>query len=486
MRTKSAMTIEEILLLSTESQVSELKKGKTVTIPEYEPLKKQWDPKQHDVFDTSIRPDKIVKKATGQKDSEGKDIFTTTTEKVNRIAIPFQRIIVKRAVGFLLGNPVRVKRYLDDKNKNQVTLADMVDSTLDDNKIKYFDRKLARTVKSECEAAELWYIIEDQKFWFKKLNNSLVKFKLRVQQLSPGNGDVLHPYFDETGNLIAFSREYKIKEGGKSILHFDTWTDTKIIKRAYQESWQVEESINLFGKIPVIYYPQEEPEWYSVQPMIDRFEKKASNFGDTNDYFGSPIVKTKGTVLSLPEKGSSGKTIQLAQDADAEYMSWDQSPESEKLEFDLLEKMIYTMTQTPNISFEQMKDIGSDLSGFAIKLLFTDAHLKAENDIELFGEMFQRRLNLLKHILGTVINVSLSNEVDNIELEPEFTPYLPKNVKEIIEMLSTARGNKPLISRETAIENNPLVGDVQAELERIKADSEEEIANAQRELTGTF
>jgi len=479
------MVIEEILLLPAEKQVSELKKGKNAKLPDYEELKKQWDPKQHDVFDHAIRPDKTVKRVTG-KDSQGKDTYTTSLEKVNRIAVPFQRIIVNRAVGFLLGNPVRVKRYMDEKNKNQQVLADMVDITLKDNKTKYFDRELARTVKRECEAAELWYQVEDETFWKKTVKNSLVKFKMRVQLLSPGNGDILYPYFDETDKLTAFSREFKVKEGDKSITHFDTWTETKIIRRAYREEWIIEEAKNLLGKIPVIYYAQEEPEWYSVQPMIDRFEKKASNFGDTNDYFGAPMVKTRGKVLSLPEKNSSGKTIQLDENGDADYMSWDQSPESEKLEFELLEKMIYAMSQTPNISFEQLKDIGGDLSGFAIKLMFTDAHLKAENDIELFGEMFQRRLNLLKHILGAVINTSLSAEVDNLELEPEFTPYLPKNVKEIIETLSTARGNKPLISKETALENNPFVGDVQGELDRIKSDNEEEIANAQRELTGTF
>lgn len=144
------------------------------------------------------------------------------------------------------------------------------------------------------------------------------------------------------------------------------------------------------------------------------------------------------------------------------------------------------MTQTPNISFEQMKAVGSALSGFAIKLMFTDAHLKAENKIEVFGEMFTRRLNLLKHILGTVINVKLSSEVDNLFIEPVFTPYLPKNTKEEIEILSLARMGKPLISNETAIENNPLVSEVSEELERMKSDTEAEIELQQREMTGTF
>lgn len=483
------MDISAILTLPAEQQINDLKSTKSVTTPDIDDLKKQWNPKDHDVFDTTKRPDKKVRKATGEKDSEGKQVFIEALEPVARIGIPFQRIIVNRAVGFLLGNPVKVKRYIDDDNKSQEMLAKMVETTLDDNKSVYFDRELARTLKRECECAELWYTVDDDKFWKKRLNNSQnVKFRLRVQLLSPGRGDKLFPTFDDTGDLVAFSREYQTKENKDKVDHFDTWTGDLIIRRTRKKSedWVIDQKQNPFGKIPIIYYWQEEPDWYLVQPIIDRFESKISNFGDTNDYFGSPMVKVKGVVKSMPDKTSSGKILQLDANADASYMSWDQSPESEKLEFELLEKMIYAMSQTPNISFDQMKSMGGEMSGFAIKLLFTDAHLKVENDIEIFGEMFQRRLNLLLHILGRKINTALESEVDNVFLEPVFTPFLPRNTKEDVEILATARGNKPLISRETAAENNPLVSDVQTELERMQEDSDAELAMMQKEITGTF
>jgi len=197
-------------------------------------------------------------------------------------------------------------------------------------------------------------------------------------------------------------------------------------------------------------------------------------------------VKVKGTIKSLPEKTTSGKVIQMDADSDASYMSWDQSPESEKLEFELLYKMIHAMTQTPTISFAEMQAIGGEMSGFAIKLLFADAHMKAENDIELFGEMYQRRLNLLKFILGSVLKPDLEAAVDTLQVEPEFTPYLPKNVKETVEVLAVARGNKALISRETALENNPLVGDIETELQRMQDDADAEAEQIQKELTGSY
>jgi SPP1 family phage portal protein len=477
------MLLEDILKQPLEDQVKILSVKQP--LPEYEILKKQWNPKDHDVFDPVIRPDKKIKKPSGLKDKDGKEILVEATEKVNRIAIPFQRLIVNRAVGFLLGNPVKIKKYTN--SEAQETLSKMVEKTLDDNKVIYFDRKIARTVMSQCQAAELWYMVEDPDFWKTRLDKGTsAKFKLRVKLLSPKEGDKLYPYFDEYGDMVAFSREYVTREGETQIVHFDTWTDKKVIKREKREDWTSTESVNIFDKIPVIYYSQEESEWEIVQAMIDRFEGKISSFGDTNDYFGSPMVKVSGKVLSLPGKSTSGKIIEMEQGGEADYMAWTHAPESEKLEFDILKEMIYTMTQTPNISFEQMKAVGSALSGFAIKLMFTDAHLKTENKIEMFGEMFQRRLNLIKHICGTVINVKLSSEVDNLYLEPIFTPYLPKNTKEEIDILSTARMGKPLISNETALENNPLVSEVAEEIERMNADSDAELERQQRELTGSY
>jgi SPP1 family phage portal protein len=345
-------------------------------------------------------------------------------------------------------------------------------------------------VKSECEAAELWYLVEDPIFWKSRLQTTTGNniFKLRATIISPSRGDELYPLFDVTGDLIAFSRWYQTTETDKVTEHFDTYTELVTIQRIKTDGgeWQETRTANVLGKIPVVYYSQLQPEWAAVQSMIDRFETKLSNFADTNDYFGSPMVKVKGEVVSLPGKTSSGKVLQLEEGADAEYMTWPNAPESEKLEFEMLEKLIFSFVQTPNISFEQMKQLGSGLSGFAIKMMFTDAHLKVANDIELYGEMFQRRYNLLKHICGNVINVALSQYVDLLWIEPAFTAFLPKNTLEEIQTLAIARANKPLMSNETALENNPLVTEVETELERMQSDADAELAAVTAELTGTF
>jgi SPP1 family phage portal protein len=488
------VNIDEILILPVPEQMTILQSqslklwGPDKLKPEYTELEKQYNPNKHDVFNTGLRPFKEVKRAieNGQ-DQSGNETYRTQSEDVNRIAVPYQQLIVERAIGFMLGNPITVKSNAD--GDSQELLVEMIKRTLKDNKSQYFDRKLARVVMSQCEAAELWYFAEDPVFWkrtIKATTNNILK--LRVKLLSPGAGDLLYPYFDETGDMTAFSRGYQITDvKGKVTEHFDTWTDTKAISRISENGgWVQTVTINPMGKIPVIYYWQQEPEWANVQSVIERYETKCSNFADTNDYFGAPMVKVIGEVTSLPGKTTQGKVIQLSQGSDASYMSWSSAPESEKLEFELLEKQIYSMTQTPNISFEQMKSMGGDMSGFAIKLMFTDAHLKVANKQELFGEMFTRRLNLIKHVCGNVINVSLSADVNLLEVEPVFEAFLPQNTKEEIEILAIARANKPLLSNQTAIERNPLAVNVDEEMTRMEADNQADTELVNRELNGSF
>lgn len=464
---------------------------KTAPVVSSEDISKQLDPNQHAVFDVSKRLKKDIKKPDGGKDATGNPTYTLFQEDVNRIGVGFQKIIIDRAVGFLLGVPVKLRPYASDDP--QIKLAAMVQKTWDDNKMDSFNRKLARKVLAECEAAELWYLIEDATFWgslMAKIKvavgmNAGIKFKFRSRLLSPSLGDKLFPHYDEYGDMDAMSREYSTTEGTKSIIHFDIYTAEQVVKLVKDSSgWiQVSRDANVFQKIPIIYYQQDVPEWYIVQKLIERYEMLMSNYADTNDYFGSPMIVTTGKVLGFASKGEQGKVLQLETGAKAEYLAWANAPEAIKLELETLEKLIYSLTQTPNISFENMKDMG-DVSGVALKLKFMDAHLKAENKVELFGEMFQRRINLLKSVLGNVVDTSLSDSVSLLEIEPVFTPYLPKNQKEEIDMLSVATG-KPVMSTKTALEHNSMVGDVDEEIKRMEEEAAAETAAQQSVIMGT-
>jgi SPP1 family phage portal protein len=420
----------------------------------FEEIQKEYNPNEHGVADKTLRPDKIS--TNGE---------TTTVIPVARLPIPLQKRIVSRAAQFLCGNPIELSANPADQL--QKDLLSLIIKTWDDNKLDFESKKLAKIMMSETEVAELWYTEDaDETFWANTPNAGRGKFKLRMKVLANSLGDSLYPVYNNAGDMIAFGRGYSLLVEGKNEEHFDLYTaDQLVLGTKSQAGWTTESIKNITRKIPVIYYKQDAPEWSDVQALIDRLERTISNHADTNDYFGSPMVVTKGKILGFAKKGESGKVLELeGSESSAEYLTWDQSPESVKLEMTNLRSLIYDMTDTPDFSFDQLKGMGT-FSGIALKMLFLGAHMKAADKEETFGKAIQRRINYIKAALA-VINAKME-PATALTVKPKFEYFLPKNDLERIEMLSTATGAKPILSRETAVGLNPFVTDVEAEIKRL-------------------
>ena len=237
--------------------------------------------------------------------------------------------------------------------------------------------------------------------------------------------------------------------------------------------WEILSEVpNPLGKIPIVYYCQPGPEWADVQPLIDRLEKLLSNFGETNDYHSAPKIFVNGKVVGWSKKGESGAILQGDKDSKAQYLSWDHAPESVKVELDTLLRLIYSLTQTPDISFDSVKGIGA-VSGIALKLLFMDAHLKVFDKAELFGEAFQRRLSIIETYIGQM-DKSLAEVAKDLYIESVFTPYMIDSESEWIQTLMTATGGKAILSQEKGSELSGLTTDPAEDYKRIKAEKAEE------------
>ncbi|GAA0561620.1 phage portal protein [Chitinophaga japonensis] len=448
----------EALVGNYAQLVDTVKKQKPAGAVAQEDIKKQLDPKQHAVTDQTKR----LNKTKQTKDAAGNPV--TGTVEVSRIPIPLQKKIVKLAAAFLTANPIKLSSQPVDQT--QIDLMKVLDKTWDANKLFYKTMTLAQLMMGETECAELWYTQQlqpNENYWMGTANEGKASFKLRMRILANSLGDTLYPVFDAAGDMIAFGRGYFVTVGDKQVEHFDLYTPTQIYKgEKAGDAWVTTPEPNVVGKIPIIYYKQPLPEWYDVQEMIERLETVISNNADTNDYFGSPIVFVEGEVAGFADKGESGKVLVGKSGGKAYYLTWDNAPEAIKLEIDTLKYFIHSMTDTPDISFETMKGLGT-YSGIALKMLFLGAHLKAAEKEGIFGEGIQRRINYLLAALGK-INITF-DPVANMTVTPIFEYYLPKNEQEIIDLLIDAAGpGTSIMSQKTAIRQNPLVEDPEAEM----------------------
>ena len=166
-----------------------------------EEIEAQYDPEKHKIFDEKYRPKKSIQVPTGRKDpTTGKDIYKTKKVERVRIAIPVQRCIVERSVGFLLGIPADYKisqngsavRKASDAQKR---LYDAVKKVYHHNKMRYFDKKLARMIFRQREAAELWYMETNPDGTINRDG------KIRVKLLAPVLGDKLYPHFNDFDDM---------------------------------------------------------------------------------------------------------------------------------------------------------------------------------------------------------------------------------------------------------------------------------------------
>lgn len=476
------MDIKELFLYeNTGDTIAELKGGRDVELPDVEKAQKALDPDKHDVNNPMLRKDKVIKVDNGGSDDPqkvvdlgGDNAAGTRIEKVARIRLALQELIISRAVSFLFGNEVAYNADTSDKQNEAVMFA--FDKIIKDVKCNSINRKVARSILGFKECAELWYPIEKKKSSSKY--GFPTKFKLRCAIFSPASGDTLYPYFDEMGDMIAFSREYTRKRNSKETKYFETYTDEQHwLWRLGSEGYVVVEGYPKeisIGKIPIVFGRQDFFETKNVDSLIDRLEKLLSNFADTNDYHASPKIFTTGQINGWSKKGEAGAVIEGEEGATMSYVSWQNAPESVKLEIETLLKMTYTISQTPDISFESVKGIGA-LSGVALKLLFMDAHLKVQDKRIVFDEYLQRRANIIKAYIG-VFNTQLESICDDIDIEPEITPYMLTNEIDELNYWLTANGNKPVVSQEESIEKAKISKSPKDTYEKIQ--NEQSIANS--------
>lgn len=469
---------------------------------------KQYNVTDHDVYCSTARPNKLVTNETEEL-VNGVLVKKTSQRTINptRIGIPFQKRIVNQAVSFL-GSP---EISCTPKEGKETVLYNSILTTEDDNKLDFKFKKIARLALSERECAELWYMQPaPDGFWTNAGLNSVSNTRLRMQVLHhsydpiarTGN-DSLYPVFDSYGDMIAFGRGYKVNTEGVDVEHFDIYTAdriyfSKFLNGVWETGLDVDVNYvdasgkpqtykgdglsgipNMVGKIPVIYYAHP-IEWADVQSMIDRLEKKISNHADTNDRVDSPIVFAEGDVQGFADKDDTGKLLIGKNGAKVSYLTWDNAPESMKMEIDNLMKFIGLMTNTAETSFETMKGLGQ-FSGIALKLLFMDSHMKAAINEEYLGKSVQHRYNYIKAAL-IAIDPSLKPAASLI-VKPKFTYFLPVNVEEEVRILDNAV-KAGLLSTESAIRLMPksLVSNADEEINRIKDEKAQAVADAAKAM----
>ena len=484
--------LEEILAIpEIERKIYYLKKARKTELPNAHVLYNDWNPNKHEIVVDEEKYPKI--KITTQPE---KRITDTTTGKEhiepavkkevdpNRIALPIEQDIVNIQTAFTVGTEPIIDCQPD---KSEECLLSALKQVFKKNKLKYQNKKVVRAWLAETEVAEYWYVVKDDGFWSKLKRKvaeifgmSRPEYRLKSAMWSPFLGDKLYPFFNDQGDLVALSREYKKKDlDDVETTCFMTITQNMVYQWELTTNWTDKGSFaHGFKKMPVIYMWRSEAYCEKIKSLRIRLEKLLSSYADCIDYHFFPILMLFGDVQNFSGEFKNRVVELTGQGANAQYLTWSQVPDTVKFEVETLLSQIYALTNTPRISFDSLKGSGNSVSGVAFDYVFMSTHLNVENLNETVGEFMQRRVNFLISALGSV-NTTLESASETIDVDVQMQPYRLENLSDKIDTAIKAKDGE-IWSHQRAI---TFVGNVDAvadEIELIKEEQDEK----KKDVTG--
>lgn len=414
------MKIEEIINLQEKKaeDIIQLLKQKSVVVPAWKDLDKEYDPKKHPVCDKTKYPDRV--------EEDG------TPTPVTRVTLALQKLAVKRLTELCFGIPVRRVYDVPEGRDDLQEVADVMEAIFKANRIDSVNVARGTSLFASCEVMTLWYA-EMKDTTYDSLKS---KLKLRCVNYSPMRGDDIYPLFDEVGDLIALSVQYTRKTGTMETTYFDTYTADKHYKwqsvkddggNASTAGFTLVDNEDIkIGKIPAVYMYRPEPAWEDTSDIVYEMEWAMSRNGnylrdnsrplfvvyaDEDIPFGKepPAIKADKSVLKYPA-GSR-----------AEYVTWMQSVDSLKFHVTELRQTFFTQLQLPDWSFDNMKAVPQ--SGESMKQMFIDAVLKVGDEEGRLVEGFDREINVVKAFMKKMMP-GKESLIDELQVDTVITPCM--------------------------------------------------------------
>lgn len=448
--------------------IAELKK-KTIVVPDWNALVKEYDTRFHAVMDKKNYPDLTDRK-------------TGVAVPVSRITYALQKVATKRISQLLFSIPV--KRIYHAENDAEKEAGKIIEAIFEKARIDAVNLSRSRQFYAACECATLWTAQPVATNYAGHLS----PLKLRVRTFSPMDGAGLFPYFNEYDDLVALSLEYtRMEDGDNAVNYFDTYTDAMHYRwRGNGSAWElIESQPHQLGKIPAVYMNRPEPIWEDQSHNVAEVEWTMSRNGNyirknarpTWVEFCDEPIRHGGEPLTA---SADRNVLRYPSNAKAGYQTWTQAIESIKYHVAEIVRNFYAQLQLPDISFDTMKS--TPMSGESRKMLFIDAQMKAAEECGAWLEALDREFNVIRAFAKAAFegDAELVAAFDSLRVEHVITPYQIRDDAEQIQNATAATGGKAVMSQRTAIQRLDFVNDVDEELARIA----EEAANDAGDLFG--
>lgn len=418
------MKIEDIINVNgkkAEDIIASLKE-KSVVVKPWKDLELEYNPAKHPVMDKTKYADRV--------EADG------TTTPVTRVTYALQRLAVKRLTELCFGIPVKRVYDVPENRKDLQEVADVMEAIFKANRIDSVNVERGTSLFASCESMTVWYAeAKDVNYGTFKS-----KLKLRCVTYSPMKGDDIYPLFDEYGDLIALSVQYRRKAGTRETTYFDTYTATKHYKWSSvseggngntstpgSSAFKLEDSEDIaIGKIPAVYMWRPEPAWEDTSSIVYEMEWAMSRNGNYLRENSRPVFVVFADEQipfgqEPPANNADKSVLKYPKGSNAAYVTWAQATDSLKFHVTELRQIFFTQLQLPDWSFDNMKAVPQ--SGESMKQMFIDAVLKVGDESGRLVEAADREINVVKAFMKKVMP-DKEELIDELDVDVVITPCM--------------------------------------------------------------
>lgn len=380
----------------------------------------------------------------------------------------FTKKIVLQKVNYLING----KMSIDKK--------DGLEDLIDLDRFKVTLKKLGVEASNKVRGVLYWYIENGE------LKNKIIPSEKMV---------LVYDDFDE--NLLRYVMEYYIKEDkdGKKVEYVNVYDDSYIMNyRKVDDDWQfVEERPNMtmrtttgddveietkassWGMPPfsILWNNDEKQNDLEMfKPYVDMYDIVNSDFGNNFDDFSEAYWILKGyngqDAEAFIEEFKQSRIAKVSNEGGMSQETQEVPSTGRKTYLDILRMDIYDFAMAVN-----PKDVTGNMTNVAIKALFSDLDLKT-NDFEIEVQKF---LMDSLYFINKYAEIMSKKPVEKIDIT--FNRSMILNNRELIQSSNESVGN---ISEETRLANDPRVNDVEEEIEKMNAEKDAIVIQADNNL----
>lgn len=382
--------------------------------------------------------------------------MSDNTKPNNKTANPYASYITDTLVGYFMGEPVSYNA----QDKNLLQDLNMI--------FEYND-----------EADENTELAKDASIYgvaFEELYFSEYDRMIRFKRLDPKE---VIPIYDKTieQNLIAVIRYYEdfnfVDEKKSFVIEIidDVEVNRYRTGELFNSFTLLENYPHYFGMVPVAIYENNEDQmgdFEKVIDLIDAYDKMESDSLNDFEYFVDAYLALYGFTADKDDikQMKENRVLLMDEGTSAEWLIKSENDTTTENMKNRLDTDIHKFAKCPNLAD---KEFASNASGVAIKFKLLGTENLTSIKERKFKKGLQQRLELMS-MIGGLLNTSF----DWRAIEIIFTRNIPSNDTDIANMVNTLSG---IVSDETLLAQIPFVEDVEAELERLKAQKEEDKLN---------